>query len=170
MPQEAVLCELFGELLHLPRVGIDDNFFALGGDSIVSIQLVSRARRAGLSITPRLVFQHQTVAALAAAAGAVADTAAVAAADDVAVGSVLATPIMHWLAERGGPLSRFSQALLLAVPGGLIEHDVAAALAALVEHHDALRLRLDAAAAGGWRLEIPPAGPAAGRRCCGGST
>ena len=58
------------------RVGIDDNFFELGGDSIVSIQLVSRARRAGLLITPRAVFQHQTVAALAAAAGVVAAAAA----------------------------------------------------------------------------------------------
>ena len=67
-----MLCGLFAEVLGLPRVGIDDNFFELGGDSIVSIQLVSRARRAGLLITPRAVFQHQTVAALAAAAGVVA--------------------------------------------------------------------------------------------------
>src|SRR5262249_26961870 len=70
-PHEELLCGLFAELLHLPRVGIDDNFFELGGDSIVSIQLVSRARRGGVLLTPRLVFQHQTVAALAAAAGAV---------------------------------------------------------------------------------------------------
>ena len=68
-PQEAMLCALFAEVLGVERVGIDDNFFELGGDSIVSIQLVSRARRAGLSITPRAVFQHQTVAALAAVAG-----------------------------------------------------------------------------------------------------
>ena len=64
-PQEEVLCALFAEVLGLERVGIDDNFFALGGDSIMSIQLVSRARKAGLVITPRAVFQHQTVAALA---------------------------------------------------------------------------------------------------------
>ena len=64
-PREEMLCALFAELLGLPRVGIDDNFFALGGDSIMSIQLVSRARKAGLVITPRQVFQHQTVAALA---------------------------------------------------------------------------------------------------------
>jgi aryl carrier-like protein len=67
-PQETILCGLFAEVLGLERVGIDDNFFERGGDSIVSIQLVSRARRAGLSITPRMVFQHQTVEALAAAA------------------------------------------------------------------------------------------------------
>ena len=62
---EEVLCALFAQVLGLERVGIDDNFFALGGDSIMSIQLVSRARKAGLVITPRAVFQHQTVAALA---------------------------------------------------------------------------------------------------------
>ena len=67
-PQEEVLCALFAEVLGVARVGIDDNFFALGGDSIMSIQLVSRARLAGLVITPRAVFQHKTVAALAGAA------------------------------------------------------------------------------------------------------
>src|SRR5260370_16623326 len=64
-PREELLCALFAEVLGLERVGIDDNFFALGGDSIVSIQLVSRARKAGLAITPRAVFEHQTVAGLA---------------------------------------------------------------------------------------------------------
>ena len=67
-PQEELLCALFAEVLGLERVGIDDNFFALGGDSIMSIQLVSRARKAGLIITPRAVFQHQTIAALAGVA------------------------------------------------------------------------------------------------------
>ncbi len=66
-PQEEIFCSLFGQVLGLQQIGVDDNFFALGGDSIVSIQLVSLARKAGLLITPRAVFQHQTVAALAAA-------------------------------------------------------------------------------------------------------
>jgi Acyl-CoA synthetases (AMP-forming)/AMP-acid ligases II len=73
-PQEDMLCGLFAEVLGVERVGIDDNFFALGGDSIMSIQLVSRARKAGLVITPRAVFQHQTVAALAGVIGLVAPT------------------------------------------------------------------------------------------------
>src|ERR671938_186865 len=75
-PQEEILCGLFAEVLGLERVGIDDNFFALGGDSIGSIQLVSRARRAGLVITPRAVFRHQTVVALAEVATLVDETAA----------------------------------------------------------------------------------------------
>ena len=64
-PREAVLCALFAEVLGVERVGIDDSFFALGGDSIVSIQLVSRARKAGLKLSPRDVFEQKTVAGLA---------------------------------------------------------------------------------------------------------
>ena len=120
--------------------GIDDNFFALGGDSIMSIQLVSRARKAGLVITPRAVFQHQTVAALAAVAGVVQETAA--ALPDVAVGGVAGDADHALAAERGGPLERFNQAMLLQVPAGLREEQLVAALQALLDHHDALRLRL----------------------------
>ena len=65
---ERTLAEIFAGLLRVPAVGVFDNFFDLGGDSILSIQLVSRAREAGLHVTTRQVFQHQTVAALAAAA------------------------------------------------------------------------------------------------------
>ena len=139
-PQEEILCGLFAEVLGLGRVGIDDNFFELGGDSIVSIQLVSRARKAGLVISPRAVFQHQTVAALAAVAVAGQET--VSDLRDVATGLLPLTPIMHWLVERGVPLERFHQAMLLQVPAGLRGDDLSAALQAVIDHHDALRLRL----------------------------
>ena len=94
------------EVLGLERVGIDDNFFALGGDSIMSIQLVSRARRAGLLITPRAVFQHQTVAALAAVAGVVEETAS--RLPDIATGRV-AGDADHALADRAGRADRSLQ-------------------------------------------------------------
>ncbi|HEV2756650.1 MAG TPA: amino acid adenylation domain-containing protein, partial [Actinomycetota bacterium] len=68
-PAEEVLAAIWCEVLGLERVGIHDNFFELGGDSILSIQIVARANAAGLGLTPRLLFQHQTVAALAAVAG-----------------------------------------------------------------------------------------------------
>src|SRR5205823_10343324 len=100
-PQEEVLCSLFAEVLGVAGVGIEDNFFALGGDSIVSIQLVSRARKAGLLITPRAVFQHQTVAGLASVATRLEETGSPVV--DVATGGLVATPIMRWLLERGGP-------------------------------------------------------------------
>ncbi|MFG2595291.1 amino acid adenylation domain-containing protein [Streptomyces sp. NPDC048462] len=68
-PAETTLAALFAELLDLPAVGVRSSFFELGGDSIVAIQLVNRAREAGLTITPREVFRLRTVAALARAAG-----------------------------------------------------------------------------------------------------
>ena len=162
--REEVLCALFAQVLGLERVGIDDNFFALGGDSIMSIQLVSRARRAGLLITPRAVFQHQSVAALAAVAGVVEETAS--RQPDIATGALPATPIMRWLMERGGPIDRFNQAMLLRLPAGLREDDLVGALQAVLDHHDALRLRLMGAASGGdLALEIAPVGRVDARAC-----
>src|SRR6202022_674444 len=116
-PQEEILCGLFAEVLGLGRVGTDDNFFELGGDSIVSIQLVSRARKAGLALTPRAVFEHQTVAGLAGAAGVIGEPWGVGA--GIATGGLAPTPIMRWLLERGGPLDRFNQSMLLQVPAGM---------------------------------------------------
>jgi aryl carrier-like protein len=62
---ETQLARIWAEVLGLNRVGVRDNFFELGGDSILSIQVVARARQAGLRLTPRQVFQHQTIAELA---------------------------------------------------------------------------------------------------------
>jgi non-ribosomal peptide synthase protein (TIGR01720 family) len=167
--QEAVLSALFAEVLGVERVGLDDSFFALGGDSIMSIQLVSRARRAGLAITPRAVFQHQTVAALAAVAAPVQDGAA--APVEVAAGPLPATPIMRWLFAHGGPIDGFHQAMLLCVPAPLREDALAAAMQVLIDHHDALRLRVAAAATStplqrsGWSLEVLAAGAVPASAC-----
>ncbi|NEA42912.1 non-ribosomal peptide synthetase, partial [Streptomyces sp. SID11385] len=67
-PREETLAALFADVLGLPRVGVDDDFFTLGGDSIVAMQLVARARAAGLALSPRDVFRHKSVAGLAAVA------------------------------------------------------------------------------------------------------
>ncbi|WP_329625052.1 amino acid adenylation domain-containing protein [Streptomyces sp. NBC_01255] len=75
-PAETALAALFAEVLGLPSVGVHDSFFELGGDSIVAIQLVNRAREAGLTITPREVFRNRTVAALARIAGETATATA----------------------------------------------------------------------------------------------
>src|SRR6266508_670310 len=156
-PQEEVLCSLFAEVLGVAGVGIEDNFFALGGDSIVSIQLVSRARKAGLVITPRAVFEHQTVAGLAGVATLIEEAAAPL--PDIATGGVVATPIMRWLLERGGRIDRFNQAMLLQVPAAVGEDHLICALQAVLDHHDALRLRVDAAGGRGeWKLEVAPSG------------
>ena len=164
-PQEDILCSLFAEVLGLERVGIDDNFFELGGDSIVSIQLVSRARKAGLVISPRAVFQHPTVMGLAAVAAAVTDAAP--APPDVAIGALPPTPIVSWLLECGGPIDSYNQSILLQVPAGLQQDHLLAALQIIVDHHDALRLRLAApsAAAGNLILEVAPPGAVIAASC-----
>lgn len=73
---ETTLAQIWREVLHLDRVGIHDNFFTIGGDSILCLQVVARAHRTALKVSPKLVFQHNTVAAIAAAleaAGSVVD-------------------------------------------------------------------------------------------------
>ncbi|MFJ6592846.1 amino acid adenylation domain-containing protein, partial [Streptomyces violaceusniger] len=156
-PQEEILCEIFADLLDLSEVGVHDSFFDLGGDSIISIQLVSRARKAGLSLTPRAVFQHKTVEALASHAGTVGKR--VGKGTDTGVGSVPLTPIIHRLRERGGPIGKYAQSVLLQVPADLGEGPLETTVQTVLDHHDALRMRLTRPEGGGeWSLEVPPRG------------
>ncbi|MFJ9033252.1 amino acid adenylation domain-containing protein [Streptomyces sp. NPDC102274] len=161
--REAVLHRLFAEVLGVSRVGVDDSFFDLGGDSIMSIQLVGRARRAGLVLTPREVFELKTVERLAAAAHDI-DDAAPRGADDVAWGEVPQTPVVAWLRERGGPVEGFHQSMLIQIPAGLEDRTLVAALQHLLDGHDALRMRLRRAERE-WALEIPPKGSVRAEAC-----
>ncbi|MFI6374275.1 amino acid adenylation domain-containing protein [Streptomyces sp. NPDC050546] len=140
-PAEKVLADLFCELLRLPRVGTDQSFFDLGGDSIASIRLVSRAREAGVVLSPRDIFERQTVAGLAAVArGPVG--AAPAADEAEALGRIPLGPVMRWLVERGGSFGRLSQSVLLTVPADANLPRLTAALQKLLDHHPVLRSRL----------------------------
>jgi natural product biosynthesis luciferase-like monooxygenase protein len=67
-PTEEALAEIMQEMLGVDRVGVHDNFFELGGDSVLSIQIIARANRVGMKISPQQIFQYQTVAGLAAVA------------------------------------------------------------------------------------------------------
>ncbi|KGI82398.1 hypothetical protein IL38_06660, partial [Actinopolyspora erythraea] len=156
---EYSLTELFAEVLNLSEVGVHDSFFELGGDSITSIQLVSRARKSGIHLTPKDVFTHRTVAELAASAGAAvpAGSSGDGEEHDSGVGTVPLTPIMHWLRERGGPIGEFCQSVLLNAPEGLSEADLLTAVRAVVDRHDALRARLTTTG-GLWGLYVPEPG------------
>jgi amino acid adenylation domain-containing protein/non-ribosomal peptide synthase protein (TIGR01720 family) len=158
-PEEETLARIWAEVLGARRVGVTDNFFELGGDSILSIQAVSRARAAGLHLTSRDVFRHQTVADLAAAASA--RTARVPAPRRPAErGPAPLTPVQEWFLATHGPLRHFSMSLLLDLPHDLDEPALERALEALAAHHPALRTRF--ARAGDTWFQHPGEGPATG--------
>ncbi|HEX8150712.1 MAG TPA: amino acid adenylation domain-containing protein, partial [Pyrinomonadaceae bacterium] len=145
---EQVLCDIWSEVLRVGSVGVHDNFFALGGDSILSIQIVARAQQAGLRVTPKQLFGNPTVAGLAAVAGRAQDTLAE---QGTLAGESPLTPIQRWFFEQRQPApAHFNQALLLEVPAGTEAALMRQALAEVVAHHDALRLRFTRGE-GGWR-------------------
>ncbi|MFL5280789.1 MAG: amino acid adenylation domain-containing protein, partial [Rhodopila sp.] len=165
-PAETLLCELVADVLALPRVGPADNFFALGGDSILSILLVSRGRRVGLELTPRDVFEQPTLSALAAVARVAGAASRAEASADTRFGEVVPTPIMRWWFERGGPIRSFNQSVFVRLPPDMIEADLTAALQALLDTHDALRMRLEHRSGEPLpRLHIPPPGGVAATDC-----
>ncbi|MFE5140466.1 non-ribosomal peptide synthase/polyketide synthase [Streptomyces fagopyri] len=157
---ERTLCAHFAAALGLPETGVHDDFFTLGGDSIVAMQLVSRARAAGLRVTPRQVFQHRTVAALAAVAVELdADTGTPA--HDDGTGTVPLTPIMHALRELGGPIAGYHQAAFVRTPAALDLPSLRAVLQAVTDRHDLLRARLERTGVAGaerWSLQVPAPG------------
>ncbi|CAM5627030.1 Amino acid adenylation domain-containing protein OS=Streptomyces alboniger OX=132473 GN=CP975_32015 PE=4 SV=1 [Streptomyces alboniger] len=136
-PVEELLCDLFADLLGLERVGADDSFFELGGDSISSMQLVSRARSGGLVVTPRQVFEEKTPERLALVAET---TDGPAAGDDDGIGEVPWTPVMRAFGE-GVTGAGFAQWMTVGAPAGLGTDVLADGLAALLDTHAMLRAR-----------------------------
>ena len=136
---QEVLAKIWRDVLGLKQVGIHDNFFELGGDSIIGIQIVARANQAGLKLTPKQLFQHQTIAELATVAGIINS---VQSEQGLVTGVVPLTPILHWFFEQNLPEPHhFNQSFLLEVPANLQPELLEQALQKLLSHHDALRLR-----------------------------
>ncbi|WP_033338807.1 non-ribosomal peptide synthetase [Catenuloplanes japonicus] len=142
---EQTLVELFAELLGRDDLGATDGFFAAGGDSILSIQLVARARERGLLFSPRDVFENPAPRDLASVA-----TEAGTAVHDPGSGEVPLTPIMRAFVNADPAVETFGQALRFRLPAGLTAQTVRGGLRALLGHHDALRARLEPG-----RLVIP---------------
>ncbi|WP_231748855.1 non-ribosomal peptide synthetase [Mycobacterium sp. M26] len=159
---EEILADIYAQVLGLDRVGVDESFFELGGDSILSMQVVARARAAGLVFRPRDIFVEHTVARLArVAAVAVEDDKEI----DEGVGAVAATPIISWLSSVEGPIDQFNQTLVVQAPVGVTEDDVVTVLQALLDRHAMLRLQVGDDGAGGWSLTVPEPGTVNARSC-----
>ncbi|WP_456280959.1 amino acid adenylation domain-containing protein [Cupriavidus sp. JZ107] len=136
---EALLAQVWQDVLGVERVGATDNFFELGGDSILSIQSVSRARRLGLRFTPKDLFLHQTVQALAQVTKRDEANRRV---DDKPTGDAPLLPIQRAFFEAPIPnRNHWNQSILLRPTAPLDPDALRSALTALVGHHDALRLR-----------------------------
>ncbi len=172
---EEKLAAIWAEVLGAGQVGLHDDFFALGGDSILAIQITARAARLGLRLTPQQLFEHPTVAELAAAAGAASPACGGAPAP--VSGPVLLTPIQRWFFERELPCpDHFNQAVLLELGAGFPKRQLPLVAGMLFAQHDALRLRF-VRTAEGWeqryadtagepplsRVDFSALAPAAGR-------
>ncbi|MHB2052591.1 amino acid adenylation domain-containing protein [Pseudomonas sp. VEM90] len=147
---EQRIAAIWQDVLRVERVGLSDNFFELGGDSIVSIQVVSRARQAGIHFSPKQLFQHQTVQGLASVAQQ-GDQAQVID-QRPASGETALLPVQQAFFESAHPQpSHWNQSVLLKPQAPLQAAALEDALLALVAQHDALRLRFEQAGNGQWR-------------------
>ncbi len=138
-PEEKGLAGIWAEVLNVQRLGMEDNFFELGGDSILAIQVVAKANRIGLRLTPKQIFDNQTIARLALVAGSGAE---IQAEQRLITGSVPLTPIQHWFFEQNlAEPHHWNQSILLELSPEIEPALLEAAVTHLLLHHDALRLR-----------------------------
>ncbi len=152
---QKALAAIWSDVLGVPHVGVDDNFFELGGDSIISIQVVSRARQAGIRLSPRDVFQYQSVRSLALVASF---EQAVVMDQGPVTGEVILTPVQQAFFNQAiAARHHWNQSLLLTPREALEPAQLDAALAQLINHHDALRLRFTRQADGWQQAHAAPA-------------
>jgi amino acid adenylation domain-containing protein/non-ribosomal peptide synthase protein (TIGR01720 family) len=137
---EKILAEIWKDVLKLDRVGINDNFFSSGGDSIMSIQVISRSREQGLILSPRQLFANPTIAELAAVA--TRDTSKVTANQGLVKGSAALIPVQEWFLNlQLKQPEHFNQAFLITLNTPITADQVSSIFHKLIKQHDALRLR-----------------------------
>ncbi|MBF2063676.1 MAG: amino acid adenylation domain-containing protein [Calothrix sp. C42_A2020_038] len=139
-PREETLAAIWKDVLKLKQIGIHDNFFELGGDSIISIQIIARANQVGLKLTPKQLFQHQTIAELASVASTTNTN--LQAEQGLVTGKVPLTPIQYWFFEQNFvEPHHYNQAMMLSVPPEIKPGLLQQVLEQLLIHHDALRMQ-----------------------------
>lgn len=140
-PTEKALSTIWSQVLGIKQVGIHDNFLELGGDSILSIQVIAKAHQIGLQFSTSQLFDHPTIAELAKV---VSTTQIPVAQQQTVIGAVPLTPIQHWFFEQNFPeASYWNQAVLLELHPSQNPALLEQACQQLLIHHDALRLRFE---------------------------
>ncbi|MBV6623050.1 MAG: amino acid adenylation domain-containing protein [Rivularia sp. (in: Bacteria)] len=138
-PLQSQLLQIWTEVLGTENIGIYDNFFDLGGDSILSIQVVAKANQKGLQLTPKQLFQYQTVAELATVIGT---NPLIKSEQDLVTGSLPLTPIQQWFfQENFSQPHHYNQANLLRIKSAINPELLQQVVQKLVWHHDALRIK-----------------------------
>ena len=156
---ECLLAEVWSDALGHPVGDRHANFFALGGDSILSIQIVARMRRLGYDLTPRKLFEHPTLAELARQLGR-ADGSRTVCEQGPVSGEVALTPVQHWFfAQALERAEHWNQAVALDVHPDCDRSTVESALRLLLAQHDMLRARFEPEA-DGLRQWLPAETPA----------
>jgi amino acid adenylation domain-containing protein/non-ribosomal peptide synthase protein (TIGR01720 family) len=152
---EQQLAAIWAQVLGLPQVGRHDNFFELGGDSILALQVIAQAKQIGLSLTPRQLFQQQTIHALAVAAHLEADRSPAIQADQGTVsGSFPMTPAQRWWFEqRLSEPHHWNQSLMVTLSEPPDRARLARAIRWLLDQHDGLRSRFERTNATTARIE-----------------
>ncbi|MEU5958579.1 amino acid adenylation domain-containing protein [Streptomyces sp. NPDC047525] len=154
---ERVLAEVYAGVLDAPQVGVDDDFFAVGGDSIRSLQVVARAKARGVAISTREIFEHRTVARLAQLVGGRENEKRLTLAElpGGGVGWAPLLPTAAHVLALGGGIGRLCMSAMLTLPADIDSAELAATLQAVLDRHDVLRSRLDRELPG---LRMGPAG------------
>jgi non-ribosomal peptide synthase protein (TIGR01720 family) len=138
---EQVLATIWSQVLGIEQIGIHDNFLELGGDSILSIQVVAKANQAGLKVSTNQLFEYPTIAELVTVIGT---SSTIQAEQEPVVGAVPLTPIQHWFFEQNFPEPHhWNQAILLEVEPEANPSKLEEVFQQLLVHHDALRLRFE---------------------------
>ncbi|MGU3435771.1 non-ribosomal peptide synthase/polyketide synthase [Actinomycetes bacterium M1A6_2h] len=151
---ETAIAAAFTDVLATDEtIGRDDDFFALGGDSIMSIRLVTLLAERGLHLSAREVFENKSVSRIAAVVRrGDAEAGALEELPGGGVGRIDLTPIVRRLVTRGGRFDRFCQSMLLGLPVGISRSEIVTVVTAVVDRHDMLRARLSRSA-DGWVLD-----------------
>jgi non-ribosomal peptide synthase protein (TIGR01720 family) len=136
---ERILVEIWQDLLRIDHIGINDNFVELGGDSVVSIQIIARARQAGLRLTPRQMFEYQTIAELSAFIN-LSDEVELE--QKLVIGRIPLTPIQSYFFEQCQiDIHHFNQSVVLQSKERIDLSLLKETVNQLLIHHDGLRLR-----------------------------
>ncbi len=140
---EMIITAAYADVLGVERVGVDDDFFALGGDSLRSIQVVARARARDLVLTTREIFECRSAARLAEVSAGRGDRVPTLAEDESGgIGPMPLQPVARHVFEHGGATSRYAMSMVLELPAGIDRSGLAATLDAVLDRHDLLRARL----------------------------